>query len=403
MRPNHFQLEEKKIIGRKESFFIILALGILSTIGPFSIDMYLPGFQQIATDFGTDINHIGYSLSSYFIGVSVGQLLFGPLLDRYGRLIPLYIGLLIFVTSSVLLAFSWNVESLIGLRLLQALGGCGGMVASRALVRDIFPIHRIANIFSYIMLFIALSPLFAPTLGGIVTAHFGWRAVFIFLALLGVLGMISVRLWLKVKSIPNRKISLHPIEIVAGYWQVLKEPQFRKYALMTAISQGGLFAYVSGSPFVFIKQYQISEQNFGLIFAFIGLGMTGAGQLNILILRKLKSERIILLASCLQILGGTLFVLGSYFDFLNLYTTILVIWMYMFSQGFIMPNGSALSLVPFTRTAGSASALMGALQLGLGAIASSLVSLFFATTSLPLAIVMLVCAVGGYLMLLGKK
>lgn len=397
-------MKEEKVIGKKESFFIIVALGILSTIGPFSIDMYLPGFKNIAQEFGTDINHVGYSLSSYFIGVSVGQLVFGPLLDRFGRLIPLYIGLLLFVLSSILLAFSWDVESLIAIRVFQALGSCGGMVAARALVRDIFPVHRIANIFSYIMLFIALSPLFAPTLGGFVTAHLGWRAVFIFLAFLGVFGIVSVFLWLKVKNIPNRHISLKPIDILSGYWQVLKVPQFTTYAMMTAVSQAGLFAYVSGSPFVFIKLYDVSEQKFGLIFAFIGLGMTAAGQLNILLLKRFRSENIIFFASCLQVCAGLLFVIGSLAHVLNLYSTIAIIWLYMSSQGFIMPNGSSLSMIPFTKTAGAASALMGALQLGFGALTSAIVSSLFASSSLPLALAMFACGLGGLaILLLGRK
>lgn len=389
---------------KKKTLFIIISLGLLSTIGPFSIDMYLPGFRTIANDFHTSINEVGYSLSSYFIGVSVGQLLFGPILDRYGRIIPLYIGLFVYLIASILCALSWNVESLIVLRVFQAIGSCGGMVAARAIVRDVFPVDKIANIFSYIMLFIALSPLFAPTLGGFFIAHLGWRSVFVFLTAFSILAIVSVYFWLPLKNKPDKSQSIRPKAIFKSYMKVLSNREFTTYALSTSLSQSGMFAYISGAPFVFMNLYGLNEQHFGLVFAFIGIGMATAGQINIIVLKYIKSEKITLLSIYMQVFVGITLVVGTYFNWLGMYSTILLIWLYMISQGFIMPNGSALSLTPFTKNAGSASAMMGAMQLGFGALVAAIVSSLFTTSALPMAASMFVCASSALLVLLyGRK
>src|SRR5687768_7593751 len=162
----------------KNKFFLILILGLLSAIGPFSIDMYLPGFPGIAADLNTTIASVSLSLSSFFIGISAGQLLYGPLLDRFGRKKPLYAGLSIYVLASVGCALASSVNALILLRLLQALGGCVGMVASRVMVRDIFPVEENAKVFSMLVLVIGVSPIIAPTAGGYITSAFGWHYVF---------------------------------------------------------------------------------------------------------------------------------------------------------------------------------------------------------------------------------
>ncbi len=163
---------------KKHKFLWILILGLLSAIGPFSIDMYLPGFPAIAKSLNTTVSHVSLSLSSFFIGICFGQFLYGPLLDRFGRKKPLYFGLSLYIIAAIGCALASSVNALIWLRLLQALGGCVGMVASRAMVRDLFPVEENAKVFSLLMLVVGVSPLIAPTLGGYITAEFGWDYVF---------------------------------------------------------------------------------------------------------------------------------------------------------------------------------------------------------------------------------
>ena len=229
----------------RQRFLTIFTLGLLSALGPFSIDMYLPGFPDIAKDLHTEISHIALSLSSYFIGVSIGQLLYGPLLDRFGRKKPLYVGLLIYLGASIWCVFVHNADTLILARFIQALGGCAGMVASRALVRDLFPVNENAKVFSLLMLVIAVSPIIAPTLGGYVTALFGWHSIFIILSGIALITMVTVYLWLPTGNYPDTTKSLRPLAIMSSFWEVLRVPQFYTYTFTGAFASSGLYAYIA--------------------------------------------------------------------------------------------------------------------------------------------------------------
>src|SRR6188508_3843840 len=176
---------------RTNKFHLITILGLLTAIGPFSIDMYLPAFPDIAKNLHTTVAQVTLSLSSFFIGISAGQLLYGPLLERFGRKKPLYIGLCIYLLASIGCALAASVNALIILRLLQALGGCVGMVAARAMVRDLFEVKENAKIFSTLMLVVAVSPIIAPTLGGYITSALGWRYVFLMLIIVDIIVIIS--------------------------------------------------------------------------------------------------------------------------------------------------------------------------------------------------------------------
>lgn len=179
---------------KRSSFFILCLLGVLSVVGPFSIDMYLTAYLQVASDFGVPSNAIALTISAYFIGMAGGQLFYGPLLDRFGRKPPLAGGLLLYAAASLGCALSTSVEMLVAMRFFQGLGGCGAQVASLAMVRDFFPPKQRAKILSSLFLFIAVSPLLAPTVGGFIVASWGWRAVFVTLLL--VVGSILALIWL---------------------------------------------------------------------------------------------------------------------------------------------------------------------------------------------------------------
>ncbi|MEP6627575.1 MAG: Bcr/CflA family multidrug efflux MFS transporter [Ginsengibacter sp.] len=388
----------------RERFFAIFTLGLLSAMGAFSIDMYLPGFPAIAKDLHTTVAHITLSITSFFIGISIGQMIYGPLLDKYGRRKPLYIGLVVYLIASVGCAFAPTADALIGIRFLQALGSCAGLVASRALVRDIFPVNENAKIFSLLMLVLALSPIVAPTLGGYVTSLFGWQSIFYILA--GIAGLTLILVYFKLPEgrSPDPGISLLPAPIIKGFLEVAKEPQFYTYAFAGAIASSGLYAYIAGSPFVFMELYHVSDKQYGWIFAIIAMGLILAAQVNSVLLRKFSSEQIIRVTLFCQCLAGLALVLGTWFNVLGLYSTIFLIWVFLSTQGFAFPNSSALSLAPFSKNAGTASALMGAIQLGIGAISTALVSFFNNDTAMPMAAVMCICAITSFIVLLiGRK
>ncbi|MBE7175098.1 MAG: multidrug effflux MFS transporter [Mucilaginibacter polytrichastri] len=385
---------------RRNTAFYVLILGALSAVNPFSIDMYLPGFPAIARDMGTNVARIQLSLTSFFIGISFGQLLYGPLLDRYGRKKPVYIGLIIYILTSIGCALTSSSEILIGMRFLQAIGGCAGLVAGRAMVRDLFPVSENARVFSLLMLVIAVSPMIAPTLGGYFASGLGWQAIFVFLAALGFLILLSVFFFLPESRQPDPTFSLKPRPIIRNFWSVIKNRQFATYAFVASISGAGMYAYISGSPDVYMNIYRVSEQHYGWIFAFIATGLITSSQINSYMLRRYTSQQIIRIALMCQSLVGLLLVLGTVAGVLNVYGMIALMFFYLCCQGFSFPNSSALSLAPFGAQAGSASALMGFFQMSVGALASGLVSVLSNNSAIPTTAVMFVCAGSGLILLL---
>jgi len=372
----------------QKKFYIILILGMLTAIGPFSIDMYLPAFPDIAKGLNTSISRVMLSLSSFFIGISAGQLIYGPLLERFGRKKPLYAGLGIYLLASLGCALAGSVNALIAFRLLQALGGCAGMVAARAIVRDIFEVKENAKIFSTLMLVVAVSPIIAPTLGGYVTAVVGWRYVFAILMVLSLIILVGIHFLLPESRKPNPNFSLRPGPIIKSFASVIKQPQFYTYALTGAMSYAGLSAYISGSPHVFMEIFRVSERQYGWIFAIVAMGLITASQINNLMLRNYSSAQIIKGALSCQIVIGLVMVVSELLGLREVFFTIFFIFLFLSCQGFIFPNASALSLAEFGHNAGTASALMGAIQMCIGAGASALVSVLQNSTALPMTGVM---------------
>ena len=388
----------------KNKFHLIVVLGLLSAIGPFSIDSYLPAFPDIAKSLHSSVSQVTLSLSSFFIGISIGQLLYGPLLDKYGRKKPLYIGLFAYLLASVGCALAYSTNALILLRFLQALGGCVGLVASRAMVRDLFEVNENAKIFSLLMLVVAVSPIIAPTLGGYVTAAWGWRFVFVMLIGIVLLIIVAIYIYLPESRKPDPSLSLRPANIVHGFSIVFRDPQFYTYAFTGSIAAAGLYAYIGGSPYVFMEIFKVSERQYGWIFALVAMGLIGSSQLNSVLLKTYQSEEIIKAALICQSITGLILFTGSLFGLLELFSTIFLAFVFLCCQGFTFPNSSALSLAPFSNNAGSASALMGAIQMGIGAISSALVSLFHNHTAMPMTGIMMLCAMSSFAVFnIGKK
>lgn len=378
-------MKDKKSIN---STGIILILGALSTVTPFAIDMYLPAFSEIAEDFGTTPARISLSVTSYFIGVAIGQMIYGPLLDRYGRKKPLYAGLSIFLVTCIACTQVTTTESLVILRFVQAMGGCVAWVSALAMVRDFFPVEQSARIFSMLILVIGLSPLLAPTLGGFIAAWLGWQAVFVALAIIVFLILMIAILFLPEGRKPDPTVSLRAKPMFLTFASIFSQPQFFTYSLAGAFSFSTLFIYVAGSPVIFMENYHVSPQMYGGIFALLSVGFIGASQLNILINKKYSSEQIFNVALSTLVITALLFLIGSVNNWFGLPETVAIFFVALSCLGLTNPNATALALAPFSKNVGSASALLGFLQIGVAGTASACIGLLNSSNSVPVAATM---------------
>ena len=375
----------------KKTRSLLLVLGGIVAIAPFSIDMYLPGFPAIARDLNTDIPTVALSLTSYFIGIGVGQIIYGPVIDRFGRKRPLVFGFSLYLVAAIACALAPTVEFLIAMRVLLALGGCVGMVASRAIVRDTFPIREIPRIFSFLMLIMGVAPIVAPTLGGYFTAQLGWRSIFVFLTLYCIFMLVVIHRALPESRKPDPSRSLRPRNIAREYKKVFFHPVFRLYSFAGSFSMSGMFAYIAGSPFVYMEILGLTDTQYGWAFGINAMGLISGSQLNREVLKKWTSNTITLIASTSQLLAVAI-VLGIVLSGGPHEGIFIGVWLALFFQGFINPNTTANSLAPFTRNAGSASALSGSMAMLIGAFSSYMVSFFFNETAIPMVGVMVASA-----------
>lgn len=371
---------------------ILLILGLLSAIGPFSIDMYLPAFDTIAEDFNTTIDKVQLSLTSFFIGIAIGQMIYGPLLDRFGRKKPLLVGLSIYLITSLLCVFVKDIDSLILLRFLQALGSCSGMVASRAMIQDYYDSRESARVFSLLMLVVAISPILAPSAGAFFLEHFDWHIIFVSLFGIGLIILLGVFFFLPESYKGDKQFSLLPPAIIKKYWEVFTERTFILYCLVASIAASGLYAYLAGSSFIMQEIYQLTQKEYGIAIAFTASALIGATQINRWLLKRWNMSQICLVANIGQTIVGVIMIVCLLTHTLNLPILIALVFAYLFCQGFIFPNASAIALSPFkSSNAGSASALLGFIQMGMGALSSGLVSVFHNKTEIPMVAAMAIC------------
>lgn len=381
-------------MNRSQHLKLILILGALAALGPFSIDMYLPSFNAIARDYNTDVSHVGLTLTSFFIGISLGQILCGPLIDRFGRRRPLLFGLLLYFVSAIACANTWGLYGLVVTRFTLALGSCVGMVASRAIVRDRFAPAEIPKVFSTLMLVMAAAPILAPSVGSFFAIHFGWRMIFYFLAGFTLLLGLTVFFALPETRPPNPAFSLRPAALLRDYGTVLNNRSFLIYALIGGLSMAASFAYISGTPDLFMNYLHLDSTTFAWVFGLNALGFIGSAQINQFILRYYSPQRVVLACLLLAVFAvvGLVCISAMHVHSVPAYSAL--IFVFMCCMGPIVPNTSALALTPFRDLAGCASAMIGSIQMGLAALSSASVSRFGNGTPLPTTTILLIC-VGG--------
>lgn len=371
----------------------LVLVGAMTAVGPFTIDMYLPGFPEIERDLAE--GGVERTMAAYLIGVTVGQLIYGPVSDRFGRKPPLYFGFVLYVLGALGCAIAWDMTMLIVLRVLQALGACGGMVIGRAIVRDRCQPHEAARAFAMLMAIVALGPILAPVLGGWVVSAVGWRGVFVFQALLGVALMIAMHFLLRESLPPSSGATLHPIQIARNYVRLARDPVLVGYSAVAGFCMGAMFCFVAGSPIVMSEVFEVSPDQFGWMLAVNGLAFMSASRLNVWSLSRHTPAEVLRSSIAGPVVTGAIFVALALLLPLPIWAVIVLQLLFFLSTARIMPHTSALALAAHGREAGAASALMGALQSLVATFAGVAVAIFNDGTLGTLASLMLGSATCG--------
>lgn len=370
----------------------LLLMGGLAALGPFSIDMYLPSLPKLVAYFHTDEASVQATLSAYFVGLAVGQLGFGPLIDRVGRRWPLILGLLLYVVASLGCALAPSVEVLTLMRGLQALGACAGMVVSRAVIRDRFSPRDMARVLSLVLLVMGVAPIVAPVVGSFVFEALGWQAIFVMLMVYG--AVLAGSVWATLEeSLPERSASVTVSGVVGGYWALLRLPGFMAYAVAGGVAQAGMFAYIASSSFVFVSVYGLSERQYAMVFGLNAMGLIGASQVNARLLRAYSPERILPWTLGAFLLAGLALVLCVQTGLGGVYGVAGPLLMALASLGFCFPNTTAAAMADVGKRAGMASALLGTLQFTFAGLSSFVAGRAFDGTAGPMAWVILSCGV----------
>lgn len=365
--------------------------------------MYLAAFPQVAANLHTTEANVSLSVSSYFIGLAIGQLLYGPLMDRYGRKAPLIFGLLIYAVASIGCACAYSVETLIALRFIQAVGGCAAQVGATVMVRDYFPVSESAKIFSMLMLILGVSPLLAPTIGSFISEAIGWRWIFTILAVISICVLVMTRLLPNTQA-GDRNVSLYPRQVLQSYIAVFGNYQFSVYALASGFTFAGLFAYVAGSPIIFLNYFGVSARTYGAIFALLTGGFICSNQINIWLHRRIGSAKIFKFSLFVAFVFALFLLLSALPEHSSFYLTISLLFVFLFSVGLTGPNGAALALAPFSKNVGTAAAMLGFIQMGVGASVSSCVGILGAKSGLPIfAVFVFTLTIATMILVFGKS
>ncbi|MFE5339427.1 multidrug effflux MFS transporter [Isoptericola sp. NPDC056578] len=351
----------------------VIMLGALAALPAFTVDMYLPSLPEVAADLGSSASFAQLSVSVMLIGGALGQLTIGPLSDRFGRRAPLMWGLALHVVTSILCAFAPNMTILVGLRLMQGFFNAACGVAAMAVVRDRFVGAEAARILSRLMLVIGVAPMLAPTFGSAVAAAAGWRWVFGFLALAGVaMGLVVWRFM--PETLPaGRRQAGGARGVFAGYRTLVKDRQFMALAVIPGLGQAVLMSYVVGSPFIFQEGYGLTHGQFSVLFAVNGLGLVLSAQVNAALVRRVAPIRLLRAALAIQGVVGVGLLIVALTGAGGLIGLLAMLWLVLAFQGLIPANASAIALSRHGERAGTAAAVIGAVQSGVAGLVSPLV------------------------------
>ena len=368
----------------------IMLLALLTSLGPLSIDMYLPALPQMANDFGITTQRVANTLPAYFLGLALGQLIYGPLSDRIGRKTPLYFGLLLYICASILCTFANSEWSLIAARILQALGGCVGVVIARAAIRDRLDLQSSAQAFASMMIVMGIAPIIAPSLGALVLLYFSWPAVFVFLSAIGLICLICVHFFFQETLPIERRLNLNIKQVLNLYGAIFKQKSFRWPMLAGCFSGGILFCYISSSASILMDDYGLNQQQFAYAFGLNALGIMLLSSINKKLGRTFSVLQRLKIGAVLQLLGVMVLLSASLLSNVALWIVLIGMFLAISGIGFTGPNAMALAMAEQGERAGTASAVMGSMQFACGLLAGVMLNFLLWSALANMAIVMLI-------------
>ena len=377
-----------KIFGYKKVELVVI-LSLMSAVAPLSTDMYLPALGKIQDAFNSNEFYAQLSLASFFAAFAIGQLIYGPLSDIFGRKKPALMGIALFMLASLGCVLCSDINTFIALRFFEALGGCAGVVVARAIVNDLFELHDAAAMFALMMVVSSLAPMLSPSIGGALLQLFSWQSIFITLFGIGIV-LLALIIFRLDESAPKIDRSEHfsQAKIMANYKFVLSDKAFMIYTFSASIAIAAMFAYITGSSFVFIGEFGISEQLYGVLFGINSLGFMIMSALNAKIVLKQDPKRILAFAFLAMSGFAVLLFLCAGLGFM-VYEILLFCTIAML--GFIMPNATTLAMARFKEHSGTASAVLGTAQFSLAGLISFGVGALDANTPVMLALVIAAC------------
>lgn len=374
-------------------------LGVLSALMGFasiSTDLYLPAMPEMERSLRAESGMVEWTVSGYLIGFSIGQLLWGPIADRYGRRLPVAIGIILFVIGSAGCALSETASVMIAWRVVQAVGACASVVLSRAMVRDLYEGDRANQMMSTLMTVMAVAPLIGPLVGGQILAVAGWRAIFWTLVILGSLTLFALTTF--PETLPAHRRSHEPLGRAWGhYFQLLKQRKILAYAGAGGFFYAAMFAYLTGTPFAYIDYYHVPPEYYGFLFGLGILGIMATNMINVRLVPRFGGTALVRFGTGTAAIAGVVLAIDARWGIGGLAGLVIPLFVYVSVTGFVVANTIAGSLRDFPQRAGSVSALVGSIHYGSGIFGSALVGAFANGTPLPFAFVIAVCCIGSFL------
>ena len=385
----------QKNTGKPYSIFWIMLLALFTSLGPLSIDMYLPALPQMAADFQVSTLQMANTLPAYFMGLAIGQLIYGPISDRIGRKKPLYFGMALYAIASLLCMLAPDHWSLIAARILQALGGCVGVVIARAAIRDRLDVQSSAQAFAQMMIVMGVAPIMAPVIGAVMLQYFEWQSIFILLSMIGLICLLCVHFFFEETLKIENRLKLNFKQVLILYSSILQDKSFRLPMLAGCLSGASLFCYISSASAVFMDGYGLSQQQFAFAFAFNAMGIILISACNKRLANLFNVFQRLKIGGLIQVSGAIILLIAGFLSVAPIALVMFGMFLAVSGLGFTGPNAMAIAMAQQGARAGTASAIMGSAQFACGLVGGVILNFLLWGALLNMALLMVLFTLSG--------